>query len=143
MKNRCLIWLNWAERPFRLNAADLKLVESLFRGDVKAVRSERAFLKELPSATHVLCWEFRREWFARAPELRVLATPSAGRELLPTEAELPKGVKKYHGAFHGAIMSETPMELMSGFIGALEDEKANMLIPQIGWLVRVKGETTK
>ena len=23
------------------------------------------------------------------------------------------------------------------------DEKANMLIPQIGWLVRVKGETTK
>ena len=43
----------------------------------------------------------------------------------------------------GAIMSETPMELMSGFIGALDDEKANMLIPQIGWLVRVKGETTK
>ena len=43
----------------------------------------------------------------------------------------------------GAIMSETPMELMSGFIGALDDEKANMLIPQIGWLVRVKGETMK
>ena len=43
----------------------------------------------------------------------------------------------------GAIMSETPMELMSGLIGALDDEKANMLIPQIGWLVRVKGETTK
>ena len=112
MKNRCLIWLNMAERPFRLNAADLKLVKSLFRGEVKAVRSERAFLKELPSATHVLCWEFRREWFARAPELRVLATPSAGRELLPTEAELPKGVKKYHGAFHGAIMSETVIAYM-------------------------------
>jgi len=112
MKNRCLIWLNMAERPFRLNAADLKLVKSLFRGEVKAVRSERAFLKELPSATHVLCWEFRREWFSRAPDLRVLATPSAGRELLPTEAELPKGVKKYHGAFHGAIMSETVIAYM-------------------------------
>ena len=112
MKNRCLIWLNMAERPFRLNAADLKLVKSLFRGEVMAVRSKRAFLKELPSATHVLCWEFHQEWFVRAPELRVLATPSAGRELLPTEAELPKGVKKYHGAFHGAIMSETVIAYM-------------------------------
>ena len=36
----------------------------------------------------------------------------------------------------GATMSETPMELMSGFIGALDDEKNNMLTPQIGWLVR-------
>ena len=36
----------------------------------------------------------------------------------------------------GATMSETPMELMSGFIGAKEDEKNNMLTPQIGWLVR-------
>ena len=43
----------------------------------------------------------------------------------------------------GAIMSETSMELMSGFVGALDDEKANMLIPQIGWLVRVKGDSTK
>jgi hypothetical protein len=36
----------------------------------------------------------------------------------------------------GSTMSETPMELMSGFIGAKEDEKNNMLTPQIGWLVR-------
>lgn len=36
----------------------------------------------------------------------------------------------------GATLSETPMELMSGFIGALDDEKNNMLTPQIGWLVR-------
>ena len=47
----------------RLARRDLKLVKSLFRGEVMAVRSKRAFLKELPSATHVLCWEFRREWF--------------------------------------------------------------------------------
>lgn len=112
MKNRCLIWLNWPERPFRLNATDLKLVKSLFHGEVKAVRSARAFLKELPSATHVLCWEFRREWFSLAPGLRVLATPSAGRELLPSDAELPKGVRKYHGEFHGAIMSETVIAYM-------------------------------
>ena len=113
MKNRYLIWLAWPERPFCLKAADLKLFKSLVRGgEVKAVRSERSFLQELPKATHAICWEFRKEWFLRAPFLRVLATPGAGRELLPTEDELPKGVVKYHGEFHGAIMSETAIAYM-------------------------------
>ena len=113
MKNRYLIWLNWPERPFRLSAADLKLFKTLVcTADVKAVRSVRAFLRALPKATHVLCWEFRKEWFAKAPRLRVLATPGAGRELLPPEAELPEGVRKFHGGFHGAIMSETALAYM-------------------------------
>ena len=113
MKSRYLIWLNWPERPFRLSAADLRLFRSLVRGgEVKAVRSERAFLRELPSATHAICWEFRREWFMRAARLRVLATPGAGRELLPTDGELPRGVRKFHGGFHGSIMSETAIAYM-------------------------------
>ena len=113
MKSRYLIWLNWPERPFRLSAADLRLFRSLVRGgEVKAVRSERAFLRELPSATHAICWEFRREWFMRAARLCVLATPGAGRELLPTDGELPRGVRKFHGGFHGSIMSETAIAYM-------------------------------
>lgn len=113
MKNRYLIWLAWPERPFCLKAADLRLFKALVRGsEVASVRSERSFLKELPKATHAICWEFRKEWFDRAPFLRVLATPGAGRELLPTEDELPKGVVKYHGEFHGAIMSETVIAYM-------------------------------
>lgn len=113
MKRRCVIWLNWPMRPFWLNAANLELAKSLARGfEVVAVRSQRAFLRELPSATHAICWEFRREWFAKAPALRVLATPGAGRELLPRDCELPPGVKKYHGEFHGAIMAETALAYM-------------------------------
>ena len=112
MMNRYLIWLNWPEPPFRLNASDLNEFRSLVKGEVVAVRSERAFLKELPSATHAICWEFRKEWFAKAPRLSVLATPGAGRELLPTDDELPDGVRKVHGEFHGAIMSETVIAYM-------------------------------
>ena len=37
----------------------------------------------------------------------------------------------------GTVISETPMELWAGFIGAEEDTIANMLTPKIGWLVRV------
>ena len=112
MKNRYLIWLNWPEPPFRLSASDLKHFRSLVDGDVVAVRSERAFLRELPSATHAFCWEFRGEWFANAPHLRVLATPGAGRELFPSDAEMPEGVVKFHGGFHGPVMGETVIAYM-------------------------------
>ena len=55
MKSRYLIWLNWPERPFRLSAADLRLFRSLVHGgEVKAVRSERAFLRER-IAEYLLC----------------------------------------------------------------------------------------
>ncbi len=37
----------------------------------------------------------------------------------------------------GNLISETPMELCAGFVGAEEDKAANMLTPKIGWLVRV------
>ena len=112
MKNRYLIWLNWPEPPFRLSASDLKFFSSLVGGDVLAVRSERAFLRELPMATHALCWEFKKEWFARSACLRVLATPGAGRELLLADAEMPPGVVKFHGSFHGPVMSETVVAYM-------------------------------
>jgi phosphoglycerate dehydrogenase-like enzyme len=112
MRNRYLVWLNWPEPPFRLNASDLKFFKSLVGGDVIAVRSERSFLRELPSATHAICWEFRKEWFEKAQHLRVLATPGAGRELLPADGDMPDGVVKVHGEFHGAIMSETVVAYM-------------------------------
>ena len=110
-----LIWLNWPIGAFRLDARSL----AVFRNEVArpgetvtVVRSERAFLRALPTATHVVVWEFRKEWFARAPKLRVLATPGAGRELLPQDNELPPGVVRINGAFHGAIMSETVVAFM-------------------------------
>ena len=110
--NRFLLWLNWPVGAFRLNASSLAVFRSLAKGEVKVVRSARAFLRELPEATHAIVWEFKKEWFARAPKLRVLATPGAGRELLPTDEELPKGVVRVNGAFHGAIMSETVIAFM-------------------------------
>lgn len=113
MNAHYLIWLNWPERPFRFGANDLRhFREVVPDGKVTVVRSQRAFLRALPDATHVLCWEFRKAWFATAPRLRVLATPSAGRELLPGAADLPRGVLKYHGGFHGEIMSETVLAYM-------------------------------
>ena len=106
--NTYLIWLEWPERCFRANNGDLKLFRSLVPKGSRVVRvkSEQAFLKALPSATHAVVWHFNKEWFARAPKLKVLATPAAGRELVAWR-DAPKGVKVHFGSFHGPIISET------------------------------------
>ncbi len=107
MKNKYLVYLNWPEKCFRAQPADIDFLKTLLpRGaEVAVVKSDAAFLRELPSATHVLTWHFKHEWYARAAKLKVVATPSAGRELVSQDA--PKGVKIHFGGFHGAIMSES------------------------------------
>jgi len=102
-----LVYLNWPERSFRATADDIRFLRALLPSGtrVRAVRDEAAFLRALPSATHVITWHFRREWFAAAPKLKLLATPAAGRELVSADA--PKGVTVHFGGFHGAIISES------------------------------------
>ena len=105
--NSYLIYLEWPEKCFRVDAEALRFFRTLVPAGSRVVRArtESAFLKALPGATHVVTWHFRREWFARAPKLRVLATPAAGRELVPTTG--PAGVTIHFGGFHGAIISES------------------------------------
>jgi len=107
MKNNYLVWLAWPEKCFRTAPADKCFLKSLLpRGSrVSFVSDQASFLKALPAASHVITWHFREEWFGRAGHLRLLATPSAGRELMPTSA--PKGVRIHFGGFHGAIISES------------------------------------
>lgn len=104
---RVLVWLAWPEPCFRAKAADLGFLRSLLppTAVLTSVGNERAFLRSLPEATHVIVWHFRPEWFALSPRLRLVATPAAGRELVPTTG--PAGVRIHFGGFHGVIISET------------------------------------
>ena len=117
-----LVWLEWNISSFRLNdesfAYLLKLVPK--GEEVRRARGEREFLACLPAADTVITWEFRREWYALAKRMKVLATPAAGREFISQDA--PDGVAIHHGRFHGAIMAETVLALMyawcRGIVGA-------------------------
>lgn len=110
--NAYLLWLEWPEACFRVNADDLRFFKSLVPSGAKVVRvrSEAAFLKALPKATHVITWHFKRDWFASAPGLRLLATPAAGRELVAADA--PEGVRVHFGGFHGALIAESVVGFM-------------------------------
>lgn len=132
-----LVRLDWSIGVFYLDARTLAVFKSevAHPGDtVTVVHGERAFLRALPMATHAVVWEFRKEWFAQAPKLHVLATPGAGRELLPSDGELPSGVVRINGTFHGAIMSETVVAFMfacaRGLYVAEEFWRTGMLWPR-------------
>ncbi len=107
VKETVLVWLEWPVDCFRMDAESLKALKALVPAGTRVVRvrTEAAFLKALPQATRAIVWHFKPDWFALAPRLKLLATPGAGRELVPKEG--PKGVTIHFGGYHGAIISET------------------------------------
>ena len=111
--NLFAVWLEWPEKCFRVDAKALRALKDMVPSGSRVVcaRSEAAFRRALPQATHAIVWHFKREWFAAAPRLRLLATPAAGRELVAWR-DAPKRVRVHFGGFHGAIMSET----VAGFV---------------------------
>ncbi len=117
-----LVWLEWNISSFRLNDESFAYLAKLAPkgAEIRRARSEREFLASLPEADIVLTWEFRREWYALAKRMKVLATPAAGREFI--SQDVPPGVTLHHGRFHGAIMAETVLALMyawcRGIVGA-------------------------
>ena len=137
MKNVYLVWLEWPEKCFRVDAEALRYLRTAVpKGSrVLRTRSEAAFLRALPQATHAIVWNFRDEWFARAPKLKVLATPAAGQELVPTTG--PKGVKIHFGHYHGTIIAESVAGFMlawaKGFFAVRTAPKSCRRWPRI-WL---------
>ena len=103
---KIVVFLEWKEKCFRTDPEALRYLRTLVGADAEIVRarSEWAFLRELPSATHAIVWHFKSEWFALAKRLEVLATPAAGRELVPEKG--PAGVRIHFGHYHGEIMAE-------------------------------------
>ncbi len=90
--------------------------------EVRWCKTRQAFEKTLPRVQVALTWAFRQEWFERAPELRRIATPAAGRDFFPLV--LPSRVKVLRGMQHGPIMAETVLGLMLAFNRGLFDAYA-------------------
>jgi phosphoglycerate dehydrogenase-like enzyme len=89
--------------------------------------TEADFLAELVDAHAALVWGFSAAWYERAPQLRFVATPAAGREKLQPD---PSGrVRALHGSFHGKIMAESLLGMLLFFARrfdlALADQRAH------------------
>jgi D-2-hydroxyacid dehydrogenase (NADP+) len=96
---------------FRLGDSHLRRLEQSFP-DMTFIRcrTKEQFLEALPRADIACSFRFKAEWFAQAPRLRRLISPTAGRDWFP--AELPPGVYFEFSTFHGQIMAETLLGMM-------------------------------
>lgn len=79
---------------------------------VTIAETPEAFLSALSTADVAISWRFKQDWFAHAPQLRLLATPAAGHDYL--QVDMPEGVKRMHGSWHGKIMGETALGMILG-----------------------------
>jgi phosphoglycerate dehydrogenase-like enzyme len=73
--------------------------------ELVSVATDDELFAALPLAEAAVVWRFPAEWYARAPRLRHLFTPSAGRE--PFDPEPSGRVTLHFGRFHGALMAES------------------------------------
>ncbi len=115
--NKYVVYLEWPEQCFRVDAAALAHLRTLVPKGSRIVRAknDEEFLKELPTATHAIVWHFKEEWFAAAKRLKLLATPSAGRELIPWESGIgnrESGMGIHFGGFHGPAIAESVLGYM-------------------------------
>jgi len=107
-----LVHLVHEVRAFHLSEEQLARLRAAHPAlDFVACASESEFLGALPTAHGALVWRFDAAWYERAPLLRLVATPAAGRERVAPD---PSGrVRPLHGAFHGQIMGETLVAMVS------------------------------
>jgi phosphoglycerate dehydrogenase-like enzyme len=108
------IYLVADEVAFNCGPSHQQLLQTLNPGwTVVLLCSEAELLQALPDIEWLDTWQFNEPWYAKAPRLRQIFTPAAGRERIMPD---PRGrVSVTHGAFHGPMIAETMLSLMLHF----------------------------
>jgi valyl-tRNA synthetase len=96
-----------------ISTAQLDRLRAIDGATVRHCTTLDEFRKALPDTEIALTWVFRQAWFAEAPRLRLLSTPSAGHERVPVTP--PDNVQLRYGSFHGAIISQTVLSWLLGW----------------------------
>ncbi len=89
------------------------------RWEWREAADKEDFGGQLPEAEVALVWSFSSKWSDRAVKLRLLSTPSAGRELIRVTPR--PGLEVRFGAFHGELMAETTLGLILAFTRGIKD----------------------
>ena len=125
---KVVLWLPHSIRAFEVQPEHLARWRARYPQHQLVVASEEhEFLQQLADAGAALVWRFSAAWYERAPALRFVATPAAGREKVEVD---PSGrVRTVHGSFHGKIMAESLLGMLLFFTRrfdfALADQRAH------------------
>jgi D-2-hydroxyacid dehydrogenase (NADP+) len=99
---------------FNLNASQQQRLQTLIPDwKVILLDNESEFMQALPEIEWLDTWRFDEAWYAKAPRLKQIFTPAAGREWIMAD---PRGqVRVTHGTFHGPMIAETMLSVMLYF----------------------------
>jgi D-2-hydroxyacid dehydrogenase (NADP+) len=109
---RVLVYLSSPVRAFEPTDSQLAaLAARLVEHEVIAIHDDAELLAALPMADAAVVWRFPEHWYPLATRLRHLFTPSAGREPFAPD---PSGrVQQHFGHFHGALMAESLLAMIT------------------------------
>jgi phosphoglycerate dehydrogenase-like enzyme len=81
------------------------LRKAIPNSEIIVCNGSKEFLGHLPSAEAVVVWHFKKDWLASAPQLRLIATPAAGKDWI--EVQETEKIKISFGGFHGSMIAES------------------------------------
>jgi phosphoglycerate dehydrogenase-like enzyme len=106
------VFLQTGDPLFCFNEVDFKPLQAAIPElEIVHHQTEADLLTALPDIECLDTWVFEEAWFAKAPKLKQLFTPAAGRDYVKTHPD----VITNFGTFHGELMAETTLGLMLNF----------------------------
>jgi D-2-hydroxyacid dehydrogenase (NADP+) len=108
---KILVDLNSSINAFSIQQRHKEMLRDQFPAhDFIFMESYRDFKENVSAAEAALVWVFPEHLFAKAPALKAIFTPAAGRDWV---AEDPSGnVSVHFSSFHGHIISESFLSMM-------------------------------
>ena len=83
---------------------------------VEVCLNSRDFKERLHESEAVIVWFFKKQWLDSAHELKLIATPAAGKDWIEVEAD--EDLQISFGGFHGSLIAESVVGAMFYFLKA-------------------------
>ena len=126
VKKEVLVYLSsshvkaWDFLPFHREL----LEESVPGLKVTVCQNSKEFLDQLPEAEMVVVWFFKQKWLEKANNLKLIATPAAGKDWIDLG---DSRIKVWYGAFHGPMIAESIIGAVFYFLKAFQySRKCNL-----------------
>ena len=102
-----------------------KLLEDSVPGlNVSIYLSLKEFLDRLPEAEVIIVWVLNADWLEKAPNLKFIFTPAAGKDWIKLDKST---VKISYGRFHGPMIAESIIGAIFYFLKAFHFSKKMQL----------------
>lgn len=130
---RVAVWLKSEVSSFSLTPTQAERLRRALPGAMVTIyQDEMAFAEGLAIADMAIGWRFHQAWIDAAPDLRWLATPSAGKDYF--QVTLRPGMRITYGAFQGLFIAETVAGMVlaesRGLLEAVRQQMAGDVWPR-------------